>query len=136
MLVHYGIGGKVFRIWRTVTPVALPDPARRRRIEPGRANEETKGGAERSVEQRYAAGAIVQALRLAQIATRAEIIRVQREPFEARGERVEAFAPGTRFEKERLWHAEITFGDPIGGPLVIGDGRFLGLGVFAPVAER
>ena len=59
-------------------------------------------------------------------------IRVQREPFEANGHRVEAFAVGTRFPKERLWHIEITFRDAVTGPLVIGDGRFLGLGVMAP----
>lgn len=56
-----------------------------------------------------------------------------KEPFEAKGDRVEAFAPKTRFAKERLWHVEITFNAPIAGPLVIGDGRFLGLGVMAPV---
>ena len=61
----------------------------------------------------------------------AEVIRVQREPFEVGGERVEEFAPGTRFPKERLWHVEITFTEPISGPLVIGDGRFLGLGAMA-----
>jgi CRISPR-associated protein Csb2 len=60
---------------------------------------------------------------------------VQREPFEARGSRVEAFAEGTRFSKERLWHVELELDRPVEGPLVIGDGRFLGLGVMAPVAE-
>jgi CRISPR-associated protein Csb2 len=67
------------------------------------------------------------------VRTTVETVRVQREPFEAKGERAEAFAPGTRFAKERLWHVEISFNAPIAGPLVIGDGRFLGLGVMAPV---
>jgi len=61
-----------------------------------------------------------------------EAIRVQREPFEANGTRVEAFAAGTRFAKERLWHVEVVFEAPVSGPLAIGDGRFLGLGVLAP----
>jgi CRISPR-associated protein Csb2 len=75
-------------------------------------------------------------LRHAGVRTRADAIRVQREPFEANGQRVEAFAPGTRFAKERLWHVEVTFGAPIRGPLVIGDGRFVGLGVMAPAQRR
>jgi CRISPR-associated protein Csb2 len=62
-------------------------------------------------------------------------IRLQREPFDAAGSRVEPFAEGTRFEKERLWHVELSFAAPITGPLLIGDGRFLGLGLMAPVAD-
>jgi CRISPR-associated protein Csb2 len=49
---------------------------------------------------------------------------------------VEAFAAGTRFDKHRLWHVEITFRTPVRGPLVIGDGRFLGLGVLAPLKQH
>jgi CRISPR-associated protein Csb2 len=120
------------RVWRTVTPAALPGKARRRRIEPTRRAAEAKGGAERAAEQACAAAAVIQALRHIEVHAQVEAVRVQREPFEAKGERVEAFAPGTRFAKERLWHAEITFETPITGPLVIGDGRFLGLGVMAP----
>jgi CRISPR-associated protein Csb2 len=62
-----------------------------------------------------------------------EAVGVQREPFEGNGDRVELFAQGTRFPKGRLWHVEIRFVEPVRGPLVIGDGRFLGLGVMAPV---
>lgn len=123
------------RMWRTVTPVALPESVKRRRIDPARRVAEAKAGEERIEEQRRAAGAIVQALRQADVRTRAEHIRVQREPFEARGARVEAFAPGTRFAKERLWHVEVAFVEPVSGPLAIGDGRFLGLGVMAPARQ-
>ncbi|MGA3125028.1 MAG: hypothetical protein ABSF69_30175, partial [Polyangiaceae bacterium] len=63
-------------------------------------------------------------------------VAVRREPFEDRGTRAEAFADGTRFAKERLWHVEVELDRRLEGPLVIGDGRFLGLGVMAPVAER
>lgn len=76
---------------------------------------------------------MVQALRHAGVRERVETIQVQREPFESNGERVEAFAPGTRFSHGRLWHVEIAFAEPVSGPLAIGDGRFLGLGVMAPV---
>jgi CRISPR-associated protein Csb2 len=70
------------------------------------------------------------------VPARAEAIRVQREPFESNGERIEVFAEGTRFSKHRLWHVEIEFSDEILGPLLIGDGRFLGLGLMAPVPGR
>jgi CRISPR-associated protein Csb2 len=134
MLVHYGAMDRVrSRVWRTVTPAALPEPAKRRRIDPARVAAEAKDGSERAAEQGRAAAAVTQALRHAEVRSRPEAIRLQREPFEALGDRVEAFAPGTRFAKERLWHVEIAFNTPIAGPLVIGDGRFLGLGVMAPV---
>jgi CRISPR-associated protein Csb2 len=136
MLGHFGATDRGrSRVWRTVTPAALPTHAKRRRIEPTRMTAEAKNGAERSTEQTRAGAAVAQALRHAGIRTSVEAVRVQREPFEANGDRVEAFAPGTRFEKERLWHVEITFNAPIGGPLVIGDGRFLGLGVMAPLEQ-
>jgi CRISPR-associated protein Csb2 len=133
MLSHYGVRERGSRAWRTVTPVALPEPSGRRRIEPSRIVKEAKNGLERAAEQARAAGAIIQALRFADIRAHVQQIRVQREPFEGRGERVELFAPGTRFAKERLWHVQIDFAEPVDGPLVIGDGRFLGLGVMAPV---
>jgi CRISPR-associated protein Csb2 len=136
MLGYYGAADRVLsRVWHTVTPAALPDAAKRRRIEPTRVVAEVKGGAERAAEQARAAAAVNQALRHAEVRTAVESVRVQREPFEAKGERVEAFAPGTRFAKERLWHVEITFNAPIAGPLIIGDGRFLGLGVMAPLPQ-
>ena len=137
MLGHYGVGDRVrSRVWRTVTPAALSETARRRRIDPTRVAAEAKGGAERVAEQARAAEAVTQALRHAGVPARADVIRVQREPFEGNGERVEAFAPGTRFAKERLWHVEVTFSAAVAGPLVIGDGRFLGLGVMAPVKRN
>jgi CRISPR-associated protein Csb2 len=132
---HYGVGeGTETCTWRTVTPVALPDAVGRRRIDPARKVGQAKGGAERADEQRGAAGAVVQAMRHVAVRARVEAIRVQREPFEARGERVEEFAAGTRFPHRRLWHVEVSFAEPVFGPLVVGDGRFLGLGVMAPIS--
>jgi CRISPR-associated protein Csb2 len=153
MLEHYGIenGGKPdgARVWRTVTPAALPLRAARGRIDPGRLNaelkaarskmgapfEEVKSSTERRDEEGRAAAAIVQALRHTGVPVRPERIRVQREPFEGRGARAEAFGNGTRFAKKRLWHAEIVFVEPVIGPLVIGDGRYLGLGIMALVHD-
>jgi CRISPR-associated protein Csb2 len=133
MLAHYGVDATAHNWWRTVTPAALPEVAGRRRIDPKRQREEAKSGKERAAECSTAARAVVQALRHAG-APRANAIRVQREPFETSGERAEVFAEGSRFSKHRLWHVEIQFCDGIPGPMVIGDGRFLGLGIMAPAA--
>ena len=147
MLGYYGIERGSHLIWRTVTPAALSERAARRRIDPARLRgeleaarhnqnmpfKEAKAGCERLQEETRAVAAVVDALRHADILARASSIRVQPEPFEGKGARAEAFAFGTRFAKERLWHVEITFAKPVPGPLVIGDGRYLGLGVMAAV---
>ncbi len=118
------------RAFTSVTPLALP--VARRRIDPARVSDEAKGGAERASEQAHAATAVLQALRHAGVRVSPEDVRVQREPFQVRGEQAEAFAPGTRFPKGRLWHAAVTFAEPVAGPLLLGDGRFLGLGLMSP----
>lgn len=134
LLQHYGVGASA-RVFRSVTPVVLNEAGKRRRIEPSRRLAEAKHGLERVLEVSAARKAVVQALRHAAVNAQVESIRLQREPFEAGGSRVEAFAEGTRFEKERLWHVEVAFRVSIEGPLLIGDGRFLGLGLMAPVKD-
>ena len=62
-------------------------------------------------------------------------LRVQREPLDAKGERAETFATGTRFSKHQLWHVEIEFAEPVSGPLLLGNGRYGGLGLMAPVQQ-
>lgn len=136
MLHHFGVE-QTFLLWRTVTPAALPQHAARRRIEPSRIRDraEQKDVSERLKEEAQAASAVRQALRHAGLDAPVESIRVQREPFETKGARAEDFADGRRFAKERLWHVEIAFTEPVRGPLVLGDGRYLGLGLFAPARE-
>jgi CRISPR-associated protein Csb2 len=135
-LTHYGVqDDRTHRAWRTLTPAALPQNARRRRIDPAHRAEDAKHGAERRAEQEHAAAAVLQGLRHAGMREAVKTVRVQKEPFQANGRRVEEFADGTRFEKHRLWHVEIEFCAPVEGPLTIGDGRFLGLGVMAPTTR-
>ena len=132
---HYGVernGKQTFHLWRTVTPAALPERAARRRIDPARRNKTAKGGRERLKEETRAAEVVRQALRHAGIETAVAAVRVQREPFRARGARAEAFARDTRFSRHRLWHVEVAFSAPREGPVRIGDGRYLGLGLMAP----
>ncbi len=136
MLKHYGIGDEKqgsFRVWRSVTPIALPQRVVRRRIDPRHRVEQAKPGSERMAEEQRACTAVAQALRHTGIRARIDAIRIQREPFNGHGMRVEAFAERTRFSRERLWHVEITFAQPVTGPLLIGDGRYLGLGLMMPV---
>lgn len=136
MLRNYGImPHETRRVWRTVTPAALPHAAARRRIDPRRLADpsEWKDAPERQLEESRAIAAVRAALRHVEIGAGPIRVQVQREPFSARGLRGDAFAPGTRFAKARLWHVQITFPAPVQGPLIIGDGRYLGLGLMQPV---
>lgn len=134
MLEHYGIGtNHGHRLWRSVTPVVVPESAARRHVDSAHRRQEAKGAAERLEEELRALREVRQALRHAGVSTPLAAVRVQREPFSGSGARAEAFAAGTRFAKGRLWHVEIAFTAPIAGPLAIGDGRYLGLGLMAPV---
>lgn len=140
MLRHYAIindmESRESHVWCSITPVALPLEAARRRIPPEDRAKQWKQGTERQGEEQRAARAVVNALRHAGIESSVESVRVQREPLSERGVRAEAFAHGDRFNKERLWHVELRFRDLMAGPMVIGDGRYLGLGVMAPVREE
>ncbi len=118
--------------FRSITPVALPAASRRRLA----SIHEEKRGEERSQEERKAAGAVSQALRHAGIRAQPTDILLQKEPLQPRGARAEKFAKGSRFSKHALWHVEIQFAESLSGPLVIGDGRFCGLGLLEPIAER
>lgn len=133
MLRHYALeSGESYRVWRSITPVVLPHFAARRRIDPRHRKEEAKPGTEREDEEQRACSAVLQAVRHAGLRTRVETVHVQREPFSRRGIRAEDFAKNTRFGKERLWHVELRFAEPAEGLIVIGDGRYVGLGLMAP----
>ena len=119
-------------VFRSMTPVALAG-AQRCRAE-GAAGEKT--AERRNREEMRAAGAVVQALRHAGLRVRPSDIRVQREPFQRRGVRAELFANESRFSKHALWHVELRFRETVAGPLLIGDGRFCGLGLMEPVTAR
>lgn len=140
MLRHYGTGENAIssRLWRSVTPLALPY-ASRRRIDPPRRRELTmdvaKQASERLTEQQRACHSVAQALRHSGLRHSIVGMRVQREPFEAKGQRAETFAEGTRFSKHQLWHVELAFAETVSGPLVLGNGRYAGLGLMAPVRQ-
>ncbi len=122
MLRYYGFG-REFRRWRSVTPVALPA-----------AHGRPRTGGERFISETEATSAVVNAVRHAGLDTVVASVRMQREPFHAKG------APADAFESSRfagkLRHVEVAFQSPVRGPLVIGDGRFVGLGLMRPVLDR
>ena len=134
-LEHYAVTVGTSKTWQSVTPVALMKAARRR-IEPKldkRTIDDEKGAAERRLEQEQAAAALKQALRHAGLAATLRSVRLQREPFTARGQKADQFATDERFNRHVLWHAELEFDRAVSGPVIIGDGRFLGLGLFRPI---
>lgn len=136
MLAHYGVTEeRTSRLWRSVTPLALPEDAKRRRINTAKLREEAKGGKERADEQQCACYAVIQALHHASRREKVAGLRVQREPFYAKGECAETFATGTRFSSHQLWHVEIEFAEAVRGPLLLGNGRYGGLGLMAPVQQ-
>ncbi len=116
--------------FETITPAALPRAGRQRVGGSGR-----KSAQERQQEEHRAVGAVFQALRHAGVTDRPVSVHVQREPLQARGALAESFAQGSRFSKHALWHVALRFAKPVSGPLVIGDGRFSGLGLMEPVQE-
>lgn len=115
------------RVFRSVTAVALSGTehtvARR------------KGGEHRRNDEARAAFAVAQALRHAGVRAKPESIHVQREPLQQRGARAEIFAAGSRFSRWAMWHMVLRFDTPLDKslPLMIGDGRFCGLGLMEPV---
>ena len=119
------------QLFRSITPLALPCAYRRQLVSSAR-----KKGEDRAKEERKAAGAVVQALRHAGIRAQPADIMVKKEPFHRNGIRAEEFAHGSRFSQHALWHAELRFPEPVTGPLMVGDGRFLGLGLFEVLPQH
>ncbi len=122
MLRHYEAAWQKATVWESVTPVVLPVRRPSGRI----------GGASRSDAVAGGAAAVLDALRHAGVFVRASAVRVQAEPFSPRGSRTDAFN-ADRFGSRRLYHVQIEFAEPVAGPLILGDGRWLGLGLMRPL---
>jgi len=60
-------------------------------------------------------------------------ITVQTEPFGGYALPARSYADGTRFHPSRFIHVALRFPEPVAGPVIIGDGRFLGLGLLESV---
>ncbi|WP_395826416.1 type I-U CRISPR-associated protein Csb2 [Elstera sp.] len=111
------------RHWVSLTPLALPALS----SQPRRGYHRTEDSAQ---------AALIQAFRQAGFDPRQYIAgQVRRTPFSGAGPQAEAFAVPPRFPPQRLWYAALTVAEPIQGPLLLGDGRWLGLGVMTPVGQ-
>jgi CRISPR-associated protein Csb2 len=128
MLRQYGIESETkMRVWRTVTPASLAIDQR-----PGQIK--SISGSERVINQQLLAHAVKQALRHAGVHTKAEIRKIQREPLDQQGLSADEFAYG-RFSGKSLFHLEIAFEQPLAGPILVGNGRYFGLGLMRPVED-
>lgn len=115
------------RLFRSITAAALANT-----VELAHGTLATR----RRRDEQQAIATVRQALRHAGVRVEPTSIRVQREPLHQRGERAEAFAAGTRFPRRAMWHVELMFPTNVTGPLALGDGRFIGLGLMAPIVIR
>lgn len=116
------------RWWVSATPVALP-------THPGNLG----GGssAARAKAWRRAEAAVVKSCKHVGLSEPSEV-RLSLTPF-LRGARpaadYPAFKQGNSGVMRRLVHVAVEFTEEIGGPLLLGSGRFLGLGLMRPVDE-
>ena len=133
MAHHYINATPCTKVWRSVTPVILPS-GKSGRLGKSLANV-TSDNRFAQKASRYAARddrALLAAIRHAGVSADLVSASLRREPFTAKGQLAGNFVVDTRFPKDRAYHAKLFFAEPVRGPLVIGDGRFLGLGLFEP----
>lgn len=119
------------RKWTSATPVALPEHPGR--LASGTARKRAK--AWRAVEQAVAA-----ACRHAGLPVPAHI-EVSLNPFIAGARAAGRFPPFSQSGRSgqpirrQLVHVAVTFKHPVAGPLMLGTGRFLGLGMMRPMPD-
>ena len=120
------------RRWVSATPIALP-------THPGRLSSGT--AIARSKAWARAEKAVIDSCRHVGLPEPADVA-VSLAPLISGARPAPAFpafrqpGPGGRPIARRLVHAAVTFGSPVIGPLVLGTGRYLGLGLMRPVAEE
>ena len=147
ILKHYGIGKNgdaenSFHAWRTVIPVVLPS-MKLKQQQSNEVNKVADGSIEIIGKNKPVAGdedmelacAMKQALRHAGVFTPLKSILVQRESFDLNNVPSKKFIAPERLAMNDLYHTEITFEHGVTGPLVIGNGRYFGLGLMAPVVS-
>jgi CRISPR-associated protein Csb2 len=104
--------------WGTVTPIVLPGHLNGR----GLARRQTK--------------LVLKSLAHAGIVTPVTEIRLQPDPIFPGAERAGHYRVPEYLSRFTRTHAIITFSEPIVGPIVIGAGRYVGLGLLAGLGEQ
>ncbi len=135
------------RIWRSVSPVVLPGhrppprTIRDRTAPPGTEESQMRADARRRKDEAVLFEKSLKHAGLEKVLA----FRLRREPFGAQQPRADAAwrLPASRHDPHCVWlagrprlHAEIVFDEPRAGPILIGDGRFLGLGLFHAVRDE
>lgn len=125
MCQHYGIENcsKGHLSWKTVTPVILPMPRKSSPV----------SGASRMAAEVCQLNAFYRALYHAGIHSEIVHVKIQREPFTRQGLLARDFVTPNRLQDRLAAHVTVTFRQRRRGPLLIGDGRYLGLGLMAPM---
>lgn len=134
------------RVWRSVSPAVLPGhrrPSRtmREQTAPGTKEWQMRADARRRKDEAVLFEKSLQHAGLEKV----RAFRLRREPFGAQQPRADAAwrLPASRHDPRHVWlagrpklHAEIVFDEPRAGPVLVGDGRFLGLGLFHAVRDE
>lgn len=135
------------RVWRSVSPVLLPGrrPATRARPSQTSRTQPDEARIHADARRREDEGLLFEdALRHAGL-DKVTGFRLRREPFGPHQPRADANwrLPASLDDPQRVWltgrprvHAEVTFEQARAGPILVGDGRFLGLGLFHAVVDE
>lgn len=129
--LRHGTWGGQSRQWATATPIALPR-------HPGGL---TRGTAESRAKAWGAAGSSVADTCVHVGLPKPSVVNVSLNPFIAGAHPIARFPPfvqnGPGGEiRRQLVHALVTFESPVAGPIILGAGRFMGLGLMRPVNEE
>jgi CRISPR-associated protein Csb2 len=116
------------RRWASATPIALDrNPGDLHHADPAR----------RSLAFRAAAACVIEAVRRIGLPAPVEVdvLRSCALPGTAEPQRYPRFPPAPQRLQRVLVHARLRFGEPVRGPVLVGAGRFQGLGLFMPDDE-
>lgn len=120
------------RIWTSVTPVALSRGFKVPKFSPtGELLSKSERYLRKLAEWQKLLRDSLRHIELPEELIKATEIEISMTPFIPKCERAEKYrAPG---EKSVLVHVRLTFPEPVRGPLLLGDRRYFGLGLLAPV---
>lgn len=124
-------GRRSGRVWRTVTPMALP-AARPARVPAKREGTATA----RIIEEAQVAGLVTAALRAAGVRKTPVGIRVQQNAWRTAGPAARrCHAPGS-IDQTDLWHVGVAFDEAVRMPATLGAGAAFGLGMMERAEPR
>ena len=126
--LRYDTWGRQSRQWVTATPIALPR-------HPGGLS---KGTAESRAKAWEAAGSSVVDTCVHAGLPKPSVVNVSLDPLIAGAHPTARFPPFTQNGsggeiRRQIVHALVTFESPVAGPVILGAGRFMGLGLMRPV---